>query len=165
MTSVTSTQTKLSPRARKALLGVHLVTAVGLVGVAVALAVLGVAGLTGAEAHTVYPAMHRIAQVALVPLGLLALAVGVAQSLLGGYGLVRHRWVTAKLLILAVLMVAALAVAVPGLGRAADAALTPGADVAIAQQITATATPLMALVLFGVATYLGAFKPGTSRRD
>lgn len=165
LTSRQTSAVRVTPRTRRILLAVHLFTAVGLVGVALALAVLGVAGLTGADAVTVYPAMHRLAQAGLVPLGVAAFVIGVSQALLTGYGLTRNGWVAAKLGILTLLLLAALAVAVPGLGRAADAAVTPGAAVATAQQITATATPIAVLVLFGVATFLGVFKPRRTRRE
>jgi hypothetical protein len=151
---------RVTPPLRKALLIAHLLTAVGLVGLAVALTALGLAGLAGQDPETIYPAMHLLAGAALVPLGILALLIGIAQALLTSYGLFKHWWVTTKLAILTLLVVVAIAIAVPGLGRAADAATDPAAAVATAQQVTATITPITALVLFAVAATLGVVKPG-----
>jgi hypothetical protein len=155
---------RVSERLRKTLLTAHLISAVGLVGLAIALSVLGLAGMAGADPETIYPAMHLLARAVLVPLGIVAFVIGVTQAVLTGYGLMRHRWVTAKIGILGLLVTVAITMAVPGLGRAADAATTPGVEVAAAQQITAIATPTAALVLFVVAASLGVFKPGRRRR-
>jgi hypothetical protein len=164
MPSVTTTPPssgpRLSSRARKSLLTLHLVSAVGMVGVSIALIVLGVAGLQGADPATIYPAMHRIAAGALTPLVGAALVTGVAQALLTGYGLVRRWWVTTKLAITVGFAVVALLVAVPGLGRAAEAATSPAHEVAAAQQIVSTVTPSAAVLLILLAAGLGVFKPG-----
>jgi hypothetical protein len=146
-------------RTRKALLTAHLVTAVGTVGVSVVLAVLGTAGLRGADPATIYPAMHLVAVRVLIPLVIAALVTGVLQALLASYGLLRHGWVTAKLAITVALAAVALLVAVPGLGRAAEAA-TAGHEVPAAQQIVSTVAPSSALVLLVVAAGLGIFRPG-----
>jgi hypothetical protein len=145
------------------LLTVHISTAVGLVGVSVVIVTLGLVGLGEAAPETVYPALHTVAKFALVPLELLALATGLAQVYLSGYGLLRPRWVTAKLLITAILTAVAILVVVPGLGRAAEAATTTPAGVTEVQQLTAVVTPAIALALFVLATTLGVFKP-TRRR-
>ncbi len=151
---------QLSPRGRKTLLAAHLLSAVGLAGVALVEISLGVAGLRGAEPETVYPAMAQIAWTALVPLALLALGTGVAQALLTGFGLFRQWWVTVKLGVTALLAVVALAVAAPGLGRAADAATAVGQGVTQAQQVVATVTPSLALLLLILNAVLGLFQPG-----
>lgn len=153
-------QVRLSPRGRKTLLAAHLLSAVGLAGVALVLISLGVAGLRGADPETIYPAMAQIAWTALVPLALLALGTGVVQALLIGVGLVRQWWVTVKLAVTALLAVVALAVAAPGLGRAADAATSAGQDVTQVQQVVATVTPSTALALLVLNAVLGVFQPG-----
>lgn len=153
---------RIAPGARRSLLTLHLVTAVGMIGVSVVLLVLGVAGLRGADPATIYPAMHLAGAAALTPLVLAALATGVLQALWTGYGLFRRWWVTTKLVVTVALTGAALLVAVPGLGRAADAATTPGQEVSVAQQVVSTVTPSVAALLMLLATALGVFKPGSA---
>jgi hypothetical protein len=143
---------------------VHLVTAVGMVGVSIVLVVLGVAGLRGTDPATVYPAMHLVAMGALTPLVVAALATGVLQALLTGYGLVRTWWVTVKLAITVAFTGVALLVAVPGLARAAEAATSPGQEVAVAQQVVSTVTPSAAMLLLLLAAGLGVFRPGRPGR-
>ncbi len=130
-----------------------------MVGVSAALVALGIAGLRGADPVTVYPAMRLVAAAALAPLVLTALATGVLQAVWTGYGLVRLGWVRTKLALTAVFTVAALGVAVPGLGRAAEAA-TSGQEVTPAQQLVSTVTPSVAVLLVLFAAGLGVFKPG-----
>lgn len=163
LTSESRSPFRLSSRGRKTLLAAHLLTGVGLAGVALVEISLGVAGLRGADPETIYPAMARIAWTALVPLALLALATGVAQALLTGVGLLRQWWVTVKLVVTALLAVVALAVAAPGLGRAADAATAAGQEVTGVQQVVATVTPSIALSLLVLNAALGVFQPGRSR--
>lgn len=155
---------RLSPRARQALLTFHLVTGVGLAGVALVEIVLGVSGLAGAAPETIYPAMALVARTALAPLALLALATGVLQAVLTGHGLFRHGWVTTKLLVTALLAGVAVLVAAPGLGRAAEAATAADQQVTAVQQVIATATPTIALLLLLLNAALGVVRPGRRRR-
>ena len=63
---------------------------------------LAVAGLTGGDSRTAngaYPAMDLIAWFVIVPLAFAALVVGIVQSLTTRWGLFRHYWVLAKLLL------------------------------------------------------------------
>jgi hypothetical protein len=154
---------RASPRSRKALLTLHIATAAGLVGVSVVILALGIAGLGEPAPETVYPAMHTVARFALVPLAVAALATGLLQVIVTGYGLRRHWWATAKLVITVALAVVAVFVVVPGLGRAAEAATTPSAGVTSAQQLTSVVTPAIALGLFLLSVGLGVFKPGRRR--
>lgn len=146
------------------MLTIHIATAAGLVGVSMVILALGIAGL-GEPPETVYPAMYTVARFALVPLAVAALATGLLQVLVTGYGLRRHWWATAKLVITIVLAAVAVFVVVPGLGRAAEAATTPSASVTGAQQLTSVVTPAIALGLFLLTVGLGVFKPGRRRRS
>ena len=145
------------------MLTLHLVTALGLIGIASVLSALGAAGWSGADPETIYPAMSLVARAVLTPLIILALVVGITQALIVGYGLTRHWWVTTKLGILSALVLVEVAVVLPGLGRAAGAA-TAGQEVTTAQQITATLAPAAAMILMLVAASLGVFKPGPAHR-
>lgn len=142
----------------------HIATAAGLVGVSLVILTLGIAGLGDAGPETVYPAMHTVAQFALVPLALVALATGLLQVFVTGYGLTRHWWVTAKLVITVLLAGVAVFVVVPGLGRASEAATALSGGVTGAQRLTSVVTPAIALGLFVLSVGLGVFKPGRRRR-
>ena len=112
------------PRPRRALLILHVATSVGLMGAVAAfllLAVLAVAGGDAALAHAAYPAMDALARLLILPLAVATLVVGVAQSLVTSWGLVRHWWVLAKL-VLGVLVLGVLLLQLGGIGVAARGA-------------------------------------------
>ncbi|MGH2352908.1 MAG: hypothetical protein ACRDJN_14965 [Chloroflexota bacterium] len=120
----------LSAPWRNLLLTAHLIVSVGLLGADAVLIALGIAGLSGADPATVYPAGHLVARVVVRPLAVLALTTGLALGLLTPWGLVRHWWVTIKLALTLVLSGLALFVLTPRLGALADAA-TAGAGAAL----------------------------------
>lgn len=89
---------------RKLALTAHISFSVGLLGAIAAFLALAVAGLISEDArivHTAYPAMDLIARFAIVPLAFAALLSGVVQSLGTSWGLFRHYWIVAKLLLTA----------------------------------------------------------------
>ncbi|PRY47829.1 hypothetical protein LY71_1118 [Geodermatophilus tzadiensis] len=114
---------RLSPRWRKGWVVLHVGTSVGLLGADAAVLTLDVAGATGRDPATVYPAAHLVGTALLVPLALAALATGVLLGARTPWGLLRHWWVALKLVLTAAGAVLALAVLVPALAGAADAAL------------------------------------------
>jgi hypothetical protein len=118
---------KLPTAWRKLLLTVHVLATVGVFGADLALLILGVSSVFGADPQTVYPAAHLISQVLVAPLAIASLATGVALALLTPWGLLRYWWTVTKLTITAVLTGAVVLVLVPQLGAAADATmeLTP----------------------------------------
>jgi hypothetical protein len=146
------------------LLTVHIAGAVGLVGVGIVLVALGTNGLLGAEPSTIYPAMYLVAWAALLPLAFIALVTGTLQVALTEYGPLKHGWVTAKLGITLLLTVAAVALVLPGLGRAAAAATAPDGHLTDTQRLTATVTPAIASMLLLLNVALGVFKPGRAQR-
>ena len=83
---------RLTPRGRKALLTLHVATAVGWLGVDLVQLTLGAAGLTGHRPDVVYPAIGLIGQVLFVPLSVLVWVVGVVSAAVTPWGLLRHRW-------------------------------------------------------------------------
>jgi hypothetical protein len=92
----------LTPRWRKATLTAHITASVGwLGGIACSLA-LGIVGLTSPDPPTVraaYLALEATGWWVLVPFSVGSLATGLVQSLGTDWGLVRHYWVLAKLVI------------------------------------------------------------------
>jgi hypothetical protein len=91
----------MAPGAQKVALVAHAGCSVGWLGAVVTSLVLGVAGLASPDGQMVwaaYLALEVIGWYALVPLSLASLLTGLLQSLGTAWGLLRHYWVVAKLL-------------------------------------------------------------------
>jgi len=112
-----------------------------------------------------YLAMNLLGQFVIVPLSLTALATGVVQALGTEWGLFRHRWVLAKLL-LTLFSTIVLIAKIPLMGHAARLAAempSPNADLREAemQLLVHSAGGLLALV---VIITLSVFKPWSLTR-
>lgn len=146
--------------AHKVLLVSHIAASVSVLGVALVLVALGIAGLRGISPETVYPAAHLVASWLEGPLVILALVTGVAQAVLNRWGLLRYWWVTIKLTITAAATVVVFTVLRPGLASAAAAATGQSDEPLIrAQQVSVTVGPTVAVALLLVNVALGVFKP------
>lgn len=149
---------RLGPTARRMLLTVHIVTAVGLLGsVAGVLAInIRAAGTSDIElAAASYDLLAMFTVLFGIPLSLLALASGVVLGLSSKWGVLRHGWVAAKLgLLIGVILVGALV-----LGPGTDAMRT-GDGGAEARLIAGSAYDVVALLL---AAGLSVFKPRRRR--
>lgn len=89
-----------SPRLTKFALTIHVVTSVGWLGAVATFLALAVAGLTSNDSQRVraaYLAMDLTGWFVIVPLSLASPLSGVVQSLGTRWGLFRHYWVVAKL--------------------------------------------------------------------
>ncbi len=151
----------MTPRLRKLALTAHIVSSVGWLGAVAGFLALAVAGLTSEDAQTVravYLAMDVTGSSVLVPLALASLLSGLVQSLGTKWGLFRHYWVLAKLLI-TVLATAVLLLYTQTLGYLADRAT----DTTVAIDALRSTSPLLhagaALVLLLIATTLAVYKP------
>jgi hypothetical protein len=94
----------MRPRLRKFMLTVHVASSVGLLGAVTVFLVLAVTGLTSQDSQTVravYVAMALTAWFVIVPLAFASLLIGIVESLGTRWGLFRHYWVLAKLLLTA----------------------------------------------------------------
>ncbi len=92
----------MTPRLRKFALTAHVTSSVGWLGAVAGFLVLAVAGLTSQDAQMVraaYLTMELTGWFVLVPLSLASLLTGLVLSLGTKWGLFRHYWVLAKLLI------------------------------------------------------------------
>ena len=92
----------LPPGLRNLVLTLHVTSSVGWLGSVAAFLALAVAGLTSRDEQTVramYPAMELVTRFVIVPLCFVSLATGLVQSLGTRWGLFRHYWVVAKLLL------------------------------------------------------------------
>jgi uncharacterized membrane protein len=148
----------MSPSVRRAVLTVHIIASVGLLGdcagvlaINIRAAATGDPGLAAAS----YELLDMFSFVFGIPLSMTALVTGIALGLGTKWGVLRHFWVTAKLLlILSVILVGALVIG------PATAAMGDGRGGAETVLILASAYDVLALAL---ATGLSVFKPGKRR--
>lgn len=93
----------LGPTGRKIALLAHVTSSVGWFGAVIAFLALATIGIRGAGGEgpirSVYVAMAAVGWFVIVPFSLASLATGLVQSLGTQWGLFRHYWVMAKLLI------------------------------------------------------------------
>lgn len=92
----------MTPRLRKFALTAHVTSSVGWLGAVAGFLALAVAGLNSQDAQVVraaYLAMELTAWFVIVPLAFASLLTGIVQSLGTTWGLFRHYWVLAKLLL------------------------------------------------------------------
>lgn len=90
------------PRLRKLVLTAHVVSSVGWLGAVVAYIALDVAAVTGRDVQRVratYLAMEILVGYVIVPLALTSVLVGFLNALGTTWGLIRHYWVLAKLML------------------------------------------------------------------
>lgn len=136
------------------LLTLHVAVAAGLVGAALVLIALGVAGVRGAEPRTIYVAAHLVDAWVVAPLAVVALISGVIQARVTGRSLVRTGWVRAKLLITAGMTTVVILVLEPRLDASARDALA-GQDFASTDFVPLAVAPAVALALVLVNVHLG----------
>lgn len=153
----------MPPAIRKFALTTHVTSSVGWFGAVAAFFVLAVAGVMSTNALTVrsaYVSMELVTWTVIVPFSIAALLTGIVQGLGTTWGLFRHQWVIAKL-VLTVIATVLLLVHAQGVGRVAAVATERALSVADlrslrVQLIADAGAALMALV---VATTLSVYKP------
>ena len=92
----------MAPPLRRFALTTHVVSSVGWLGAVVVFLGLSIVGVTSQNPETVraaYLAMESVAVFVLVPFSIASLLTGLVQSMGTKWGLARHYWVLAKLLI------------------------------------------------------------------
>ncbi len=148
----------MSPSARRTVLTVHIIASVGLLGDSAGfLAVATRAATTDdpALAASAYDLLAMFSVVFGIPLSMLSLASGLTLGFATKWGVLRHWWVTLKLLaILSVILVGAFVIG-PSLALMRDG--TGGRETVL---VLASAYQVLVLVL---ATGLSVFKPGGRR--
>lgn len=150
----------MSSRLRKFALTAHVVSSVGWLGAVAGTLALGVAGLTSQDAQLVrgaYLAMESTGWSVLVPLSLASLLTGLIQSLGTKWGLIRHYWVLAKLLI-NILATTVLLLYMQTLGVLADIA-SSGAALGVLRSPSPMLHASAAMLLLLVAATLSVYKP------
>ena len=154
----------MTPGLRRFALTTHVTASVGWLGAVGGFLALSIVGLTSQDAQTVraaYLAMESTGWYVLVPLSLASLATGLLQSLVTPWGLLRHYWVLAKLVI-NVFATVVLLMYMQTLGYLAGvAAATPVSDGDLSG--LRSPSPVLhagaALLLLLVATTLSVYKP------
>jgi hypothetical protein len=151
----------MKPNARRLALTAHVTSSVGWLGAVAAFLALAVVGLTSDDAGTVrgaYLVMEPAAWYVLVPLALASLLTGLIQSLGSTWGLVRHYWVLAKLVI-NVFSTIVLLVYLQTFDLMASVASDPAADLGDVRNASPALHAGAALLLLIVATALAVYKP------
>lgn len=118
----------MNPGLRKALLTAHIICSVGWLGAVAGFLALAITGLDSKDAELVraaYLAMALTARFVIVPLAFASLLTGIVQALGTPWGLFRHRWIVAKLL-LTVFATTILLLKMPLIGHAASQAMVTG---------------------------------------
>jgi hypothetical protein len=152
----------MRPGLRKLALIAHVTSSVGWLGAVAAFLSLAVVGLTSADAQrarAAYIAAGLVTWLIIVPASFASLLTGVIQALGTPWGLFRHYWIVAKLL-LNLLASGLLLLHTRPIGQLAGAAAegTLGADLrSVRVQLVADAAAAL-LVLLG-ATVLSVYKP------
>ena len=143
----------VSLRMRKLALTAHVAASVGWLGAVVgflALALAGVASTNDERVRAAYLMMELTGWFVLVPLAVASLLTGLVQSMVSSWGLFRHYWVVAKLL----MSVFATLVLLAYMQTLRDLA-----DVAGETSPSPVLHAAAALVLLLVATTLAVYKP------
>ncbi|WP_189223183.1 DUF2269 family protein [Saccharothrix coeruleofusca] len=156
---------KLTPGVRKSVLLLHVVSSVGWLGVTVGNLVLAIAALATdapGDQHAAYRVMALLGDAVVLPAALAALVSGLLLSVGTQWGLVRYRWVLAKLLLTSVAVVATLFSLRPTLHTARDAVVATGdgvlADVGDTG-VSVVAACSVSLAFYVANTALSVFKP------
>jgi hypothetical protein len=148
----------MSPSVRRAVLTGHIIASVGLLGDCAGVLAINIRAATTGDpglAAASYELLSMFSIAFGIPLSFASLGTGLALGLGTKWGVLRHRWVTSKLLlILSVILVGAFVIG-PG-----TAAMLDGGGGAEGRLIVASAYDVLALSL---ATGLSVYKPGRRR--
>jgi hypothetical protein len=154
---------RMTSRLRKLALTTHVSVSVGWLGAVAAYLALAITGLTTRDSSTAgaaYRSMEIIGWAIIVPCSLGALASGLVQSLSTEWGLFRHYWIVAKL-VLTVAATAVLLLHVPSVSRMArivvDTALATGDFAELRMQLVVHAAGGLLVLL--TITALSVYKP------
>lgn len=145
---------RLSPRARKSLLTLHIGASVALIGSGAGITALSLiaTGERAADAQVIYEAARTLVFTLGIPLSFISLLSGIALGLGTRWGVLVHRWTAAKL---------GLQLAIIGCGglviRPAMESLIDGGDAAEWTMVAGAAFNTACAVL---AVGLAVFKPG-----
>lgn len=146
------------PRTRKTILVIHLIAALGLLGEVWTLVTLNLYSILTSDeelARSAYELMGVLVFAGGIPLSMLALITGILVGLTTHWGVLRHYWVFATLL----LLIGVISVGMFAFNPEAMAAAAEAGSLSSGQQwgqFTAVAAQLVMLI---TATALSVFKP------
>jgi hypothetical protein len=154
----------MAPRLRRFALIAHITCSVGWLGAVAVFLALAVAGLTSDDARLVraaYVTMDWAAWFVLVPLSIASLLTGLVQALGTKWGLFRHYWVLAKLLInlFAIVILLLYTQTLGVLGDIAAQTTLSKHDLGVLRTPSPALHAGAALFLLLVATTLAVYKP------
>jgi hypothetical protein len=153
----------LPARWRKTVLLAHIVVAIGWLGVTATFVVLTVAMLGVRDIATLRSAyaMHELMVTWLArPAALATLGSGLVLALATPWGLLRHWWVPAKLVLLVATVALTVTVSPDALRYAVDHAEAAGTTAYTDVQHTLVLMAVYHVVMIGAAAALSVFKPG-----
>jgi hypothetical protein len=156
----------MPPTVRKTVLSLHVIVAVGWLGVTFGDVTLGLTAIltdTPAVQHSMFRALGTIADVLLLPIAWLAYGTGLLLALGTRWGLVRHKWVLVKFLLTTLTVGLTTFSLVPGLKTMRDTVNDTPAD----QLVPLGAAEVSGLITAGIvsttcyvtAVVLSIFKP------
>lgn len=155
----------LSPGQRKLVVVVHIIVSVGLLGLSTALLVLGIVAAATSDLATsqaAYRSMGIFTRGVVQPTAVLTVVSGVILSLGTQWGLVRHYWIVAKIVLTVAAILCGMLIVGPHVQQAIEATsgstplTTP--DLGTTQLVLIAATAANVLML-GAATFLSVYKP------
>lgn len=157
----------MSPRGRQLLLTTHVLLSVGWLGAVAAFLALSLAGLTSVDAQVMrgaYIAMDLVGRYVIVPLSLASLLSGVVQALATPWGLFKHYWVLAKLVLTVLSTLLLLLHQFTAVATAAERVMRAALDSSPRDEVGRLGTQLvldagLALVVLTGITALSVFKP------
>lgn len=151
----------VSPAIRKLALTAHVASSVGWLGAVVVFLALAVIGLASKDVQTVrgaYLVMEPAARLVLVPVAFASLLTGVFSSLVSPWGLFRHYWVLAKLLI-TIFATIVLLTYMATFRYMASMAADPSVELGVVRSASPRLHSVLALVVLLIATVLAVYKP------
>ena len=144
--------------ARKALVALHIIASVGLLGATSSSLLLALSAAVSDDAqlaHSAYRMMSTQSLVFGIPLSFLSLGTGVALGAATKWGVTRYRWTTAKL----VLLVLVIFNGALGIGPTTEARLNgDGSEWALVGIVGAS------VFMLATSVVLSVYKPGGRRR-
>ena len=152
--TLTVPQFRLAPRIRKAIVVLHVISSVAILGQVWVNAVLAVIAMRApGSARAAYSFMQDLVYASAAPLSVLSLVSGVVLGLGTKWGVLRFRWVTAKLALLLLTVLSGITIQGPLLERLIAAP-------SFTAQLANLAATAVQFGLLAVATWLSVFKPG-----
>ncbi len=157
----------MPPRLRKAVLTAHVTTSVGWLGAVAAYLALDLVTVAGQDVTSVrgaYIAMDLIVRYAIIPLALSAVLIGRINALGTPWGLVRHYWVLAKL-VLTVLATLILLQEASAVGRLAALAVAEADPRDLPSTLVHSAGGLLVLLTTAVLSPRGLTRYGWRKQQ